>query len=91
MAPVAAAPGARLAGGFFTCSVKRAGAYSYPPVSSAAGQCAAVPGPAGILSAWLLDGDPAARQSTRSSWLHELMPSLAKTLPRSRWYWTVRG
>ena len=49
MAPVAAAPGARLAGGFFTCSVVRAGGCSYPPVSSATGQCAAGAGPAAKL------------------------------------------
>ena len=34
-------PGARRAGGFLTCSVVLAGACSYPPVSSATGQCAA--------------------------------------------------
>ena len=47
-------------------------------------------GPAGDRACWagLLDGDPAARQSTRSGWRRGLMPSLAKTLPR--WYWTVR-
>ena len=44
MAPVAAALGARLAGGFFTGSIARAGAPSYPPVSSATGQYVTLPG-----------------------------------------------
>src|SRR6185437_3970264 len=44
VAPVAAALGARLAGGFFTGSIARAGAPSYPPVSRATGQYVARPG-----------------------------------------------
>ena len=44
------APGARLAGGFFTCSVVPAGARSYLPVPSATGQFVALPGPAGMLA-----------------------------------------
>jgi hypothetical protein len=66
VALVAAAPGARLAGGFFTCSVVPAGAYSYLPVPSALGQFVACRAPPGN---WR-SGRP-----TRSSWLRELMPS----------------
>jgi hypothetical protein len=46
-------PGKVVWDGFFTCSVVRAGARSHPPVSSATGQCAAVPGPpAGPSGLW---------------------------------------
>ena len=44
MAPVAAALGARVAGGFFTGSIARAMGPSYPPVSRATGQYMALPG-----------------------------------------------